>query len=86
MKLLLAVGGFIIISLTGLYIYASRKDRTMVDVTYEITKEEFEKAQKEGADVLVGDDVKMGYGLYGARVKESEGKYYLSYSRGESCD
>lgn len=27
-----------------------------------------------------------GYGVYSAEVYELDGKYYLSYNRGESCD
>ena len=58
----------------------------MVDVMYEISKEQYEKTQKEGAESIIGYDVIMGYGCYGARTFEKGGKYYLSYSRGSSCD
>ena len=58
----------------------------MVDVNYEISKEDYEKAKKEGPYSLIGDDIKMGYGAYGAQVHEIDGKYYLTYSRGSSCD
>lgn len=60
----------------------------MVDVCYEIDKEQYDKAQTDpaGPYCLISNAVKMGYGCYGARVKEQDGHYYLSYSRGESCD
>lgn len=58
----------------------------MVDVTYEIKKEEYDKALEHGADSIIGDAIHMGYGVYGSNVKEVDGKYYLSYSRGNSCD
>lgn len=58
----------------------------MVDVCYEISKEDYEKAQEKNAYVLISDSIKMGYGCYGAEVKEADGHYYLTYSRGNSCD
>jgi hypothetical protein len=58
----------------------------MTTVTYEIPKEDYDKAQKEGAYSLIGDAIKMGYGVYGARVYGADGKYYLTYERGSSCD
>lgn len=57
----------------------------MIHVSYEISKEEFEKGKKNPYD-LIGIDIKMGYGCYRAEVTEVDGKYYLSYDRGESCD
>jgi hypothetical protein len=58
----------------------------MVAVNEEITKEEYEKAKEKGAYSLFGDALLIGYGVYGAEVYEKDGKYYLSYSRGSSCD
>ena len=58
----------------------------MVRVAYEISKEEFDKAKAEGAESLIGDSIKMGYGVYSAEVTEADGHYYLTYERGESCD
>ena len=60
----------------------------MIDVEREISKEDFEKAKesKEGAYCLISDDVKMGYGAYCAKVFEKDGKYWLTYSKGDSCD
>lgn len=57
----------------------------MVHVNYEITKEEYEKGKINPYE-LIGIDIKMGYGCFGAEVTEVDGKYYLSYDRGESCD
>lgn len=60
----------------------------MTDVEREISKEEFERAKeaKEGPYCLISDSVKMGYGAYCAKVFEKDGKYYLTYSCGSSCD
>ena len=58
----------------------------MVSVTYEITEEEYKKAQEEGPRSIVSESVIMGYGCYGAAVSEHDGKFYLSYERGDSCD
>lgn len=57
----------------------------MIHVCYEISKEEYEKA-KDDPKSIISDDIKMGYGCYMAKVTEVDGKYYLSYDRGESCD
>lgn len=58
----------------------------MVSVAYRISKEEYEKALKEGADSIIEDHIHMGYGVYGAKVANIEGDYWLSYNRGDSCD
>lgn len=58
----------------------------MVNVTYEIPKEEYEKAQKDGPYSIISEAVICGYGAYDAKVSQVEDKYYLSYSRGNSCD
>lgn len=58
----------------------------MKQVTYEITKEEYNKALSEGPTSIISDSIVMGYGVYGAAVTEANGKYYLSYERGDSCD
>lgn len=58
----------------------------MTRVSYEITKEDFEKAKEHGVLFLIGESIICGYGVYGAEVKEIDGKYYLSYERGDSCD
>lgn len=58
----------------------------MVSVKREITEEEYKKALEEGPRSIVSESVVMGYGCYGATVSEHDGKYYLSYERGDSCD
>lgn len=58
----------------------------MVDVKREITKEEYEIALKEGPTSIIPENIVLGYGVYSAHVTEVNGVYYLSYSRGESCD
>lgn len=58
----------------------------MQRVDKEITKEEYEQALKEGADSLIPNWLFMSYGVYGSEVYEKDGKYYLYYSEGESCD
>lgn len=58
----------------------------MVSVSYEITEEEYKKALEDGPLSLVSESVIMGYGCYGASVSEHDGKYFLSYLRGDSCD
>lgn len=58
----------------------------MKTIKREITPEDYEKAKAKSADVLVSDAVIMGYGLYGSKVYMEDGKYYLEYIRGDSCD
>ena len=58
----------------------------MVSVKREITEEEYKKALEEGPRSIVSESVIQGYGCYGATVSEHDGKFYLSYERGESCD
>ena len=59
----------------------------MVRMSYEISKEDYEKAKKDGAISLIKDPALInGYGVYGAEVSEIEGKYYLHFDRGDSCD
>ena len=58
----------------------------MKNCLYRISKEEYEKAQSEGARSIIGESELMGYGVYGARVFEQDGEYYLTYERGSSCD
>lgn len=58
----------------------------LVDVVLEISKEEYDKARQDGARSIIGEAIICGYGVYGAKVFEANDKYYLSYSRGSSCD
>lgn len=52
----------------------------------EISKEDYEKSKEKGAASLISDSIKMGYGLYMCRTYEANGRYYLDYDRGDSCD
>ena len=60
----------------------------MVNVNYEISKDEYDKAKNSprGAYEIISDGIKMGYGAYCAEVYEVDGHYYLRYDRGNSCD
>lgn len=68
----------------------------MVSCTREITKEQYDEimAASNGRGFVPRSletkyfDVSIlcGYGLYGSSVREQDGKYFLNYSRGESCD
>ena len=57
----------------------------MVHIEYEISKEDYEKA-KDNPLAIISETVIMGYGCYCPKVYEDNGKYYLSYDRGDSCD
>lgn len=65
----------------------------MVQVRKNISKELYEKftnAPKAEQHILVTDylgaAIVCGYGLYGYSFSEDNGKYYLTYERGDSCD
>ena len=59
----------------------------MVHIRREITKEQAEKVihEKDWSDIFDVSEV-YGYGVYGERVREENGKYYVEFYRGESCD
>ncbi len=62
----------------------------------EITKEEYDEimtASNGHGHVPINLETKYfnicilcGYGLYGTKVREENGKYFLDYSIGETCD
>lgn len=59
----------------------------MVTVTVEISKDDYQKAIAEDAmAIITSPRLLYGYGVYSASVKEIEGKYYLTYTRGNNCD
>ena len=58
----------------------------MKHITKEITEEEYKQAQENGSDSLVPEYVVCGYGLYGSNVYEQDGKYFLKWEQGDSCD
>lgn len=61
------------------------KGLKMNRVCYEISKEEYERAD-DNPYKIISEDIIMGYGCYGAKLTEVDGKYYLSYDIGSSCD
>lgn len=63
----------------------------MREITREITKEKYDyyKSQPSVSVAIkseMSDDIICGYGYYGGSVYESNGKYYMRYSIGSSCD
>lgn len=58
----------------------------MVTVSYEISKEEYDKAKEKGIPSILGEHILCGYGYYGGEVKEVDGKYWITYKRGDTCD
>lgn len=59
----------------------------MVPIKREITKEQAEKVihENDWSNIFSQSEV-CGYGVYGERVREEDGKYYVEFYRGESCD
>lgn len=67
----------------------------MVNSKKELTKEEWEQyteVTKSGIRIVsnelkvFGESLCMGYGIYGTRCYEEDGRYFVDYSRGETCD
>lgn len=63
----------------------------MREITREITKEKYDyyESQSNVSAAIkseMSDDIICGYGYYGGSVYESNGKYYMRYSIGNSCD
>ena len=59
----------------------------------QITKKQYEAAQKNGGrltksdvDKVLTDSERWGYGAYATSVYEQSGKYYVHCSRANSCD
>ena len=65
----------------------------MYTLNREITKDIYERALTN-RKYIVGEDMKKvfdeaemcGYGIYGTQVFEKDGKYFVHYYRGSSCD
>jgi predicted GH43/DUF377 family glycosyl hydrolase len=62
-------------------------------LTREITKAQYERAKngsgyltKEDRKTVFTDSERWGYGVYDGSVYEDSGRYYVSYSLGETCD
>ena len=66
--------------------YDERRKKLMVHVKYEISKEDYDLAKEKGARVLISAEEQIGYGVYCPGVKEEDGKFYIYYDRGDSCD
>lgn len=58
----------------------------MVFFEREITEEEFAQVKEDGFGVLIPDSLYMGYGVYNEQIVIKDGKLFLQYSRGDSCD
>ena len=60
----------------------------------EITREQYDRAvnehhnylAKEDEEIVFTIDERWGYGVYGARVFSEDGKYYVTYRLGSTCD
>ena len=60
-------------------------------LTWEITKEIYDRSvngriAKEDEMEVFGMDIICGYGLYGNKVFEKDGSYFVTFMRGDSCD
>jgi hypothetical protein len=66
----------------------------MVECKREIDKDIYDRACKTPSHYIADEDYDKlfdvslinGYGVYGARAIEENGKYYCIFRRGESCD
>lgn len=65
----------------------------MREYTKEIDKEVYDRAVANNNSITNADEEKIfstsiryGYGLYGTRVFEEDGKYMVRYKIGDSCD
>lgn len=67
---------------------AIRKElENMVPIKREITKEQAENViQHNNWEGIFDISEVCGYGVYGERVREENGKYVVEYYRGDSCD
>lgn len=60
----------------------------------EITKQQYENAVRKNHGYLLPEDVdkvftdaeRWGYGVYDSRVFEEDGKFYVSFWLGSTCD
>lgn len=65
----------------------------MTRCTREISKEIYDRSQRHNGFIASEDQDKvwsaseyLGYGVYGGQTFEKDGKFYVSYERGDSCD
>lgn len=67
--------------------------KRMKRYTREITKEQYDRAMKNNKYITEEDKKTIfteseiwGYGVYSPKVAEKDGKYYVNYESGDSCD
>lgn len=67
----------------------------MEEVKWEYSKAEYEEFKKLEAEKKlnaefsknrISDSIRYGYGFYGVRLREENGKYYAILSIGSTCD
>lgn len=66
----------------------------MVCIKREITKEIYDRAMMNNKHIVTKEDwntvftisESCGYGIYGYDLIEEDGKYYVLFNRGSSCD
>ena len=63
----------------------------MREIIREITKEKYDYYESQPSvsaaiESDMSDDIIYGYGYYGGSIYEDNGKYYMQYSIGDSCD
>ena len=65
----------------------------MIRCQREITKDQYDRAMQNGGVVtgadrqdIFSDAERYGYGIYGARAFQEDGKYMVAFFRGETCD
>ena len=67
---------------------AIKKGETiMVYLEWELNDEDMKKVEEAGTPyVLFSEALRCGYGVYGAKIIERDGKKILCFNRGETCD
>lgn len=67
---------------------AIRKEfEKMIPIKREITEQQAKNVIENNNWEGIFDITEVcGYGVYGERVREEDGKYYVEFYRGESCD
>ena len=65
----------------------------MKQYTREITKQQYERALMNGRFIteydkydIFSDSERLGYGVYYPVIHEENGKYYVLFELGDSCD
>jgi len=61
-----------------------------MNINREISKSDYDEYKKMDIDdvmeIQCSKSELYGYGVYGFRVEEENGKYFIRYVRGDSCD